>query len=311
MESKIDTAADDQTSSLTARLYKSPSARNEVLSAYDRLLREWQADYVSRFIPTEFGETHVIESASTGATANPNPLLLIPGGQGTAGMWGPVIPILGKTHRIFCVDLIDQVGRCRPERVLKSAQDASDWIAQTLDGLELQQVSVMGNSIGSYMAANFALKYPHRINRLVLTAPAATFAQVRLGYVLRVLIAMASPLRRSSEKFVARTANYRGDPNSPLNKLLVSAMHGTRVISQLTPSRLSLEAIEAWSTPTLAVFGECDDVNDGTSAETIEQLAKVAPTIRTTMIPDAGHLFTTDDFVACAGSALAFLSEET
>ena len=26
---------------------------------------------------------------------------------------------------------------------------------------------------------------------------------------------------------------------------------------------------------------------------------------------DAGHIFTTDDFVACAGSALAFLSEET
>ena len=299
-----------QQASLQSRLYKTNQYREEFLIAYTALMATWQVDYESRFVSTDFGETYVVEVNPPGSgPQDSKPLVLIPGGQGTAGMWGPVMPALSVRRRVLSLDLIDQVGHSRPTRVLENPEEAAVWVAQTLDGLGLGQVNLMGNSIGSFIAAQFALTHPTRVQNLVLTAPAATFARVRAGYIFRVLLTLMSPLKRSKRRFIEFNGNRRGDLEDPFNKLQLVAMSGTRVISKLTPAAFSDTDIQSWAVKTLAIFGECDGVNTIGSAETVAKLKQVNSRIKTEMIANAGHSFTPDDFRHCAKLADAFLRE--
>ena len=299
----------DQQLLLQARLYKSTRSREEFLAAYADLMATWQVEYESRFVCTEFGETHIIQSSPLkNAAPGSKPLVLIPGGQGTAGMWGPVMPTLCANHQTFSLDLIDQVGLSRPTRVVQTPEDSALWMAQALDALGLDEVNLMGNSIGSFIAAKFAHTHPARVNKLILTAPAATFARIRTGYILRVLLTLLAPFEWSKKRFLAYTANQRGDAKDPLNRLMTIAMSGTRVISKLTPAFFDDDELRSFAVQTLAVFGECDGVNSIGSKETMAKLERLNPDIRTAMIADAGHSFTPADFEYCAELADAFLS---
>ena len=152
---KPQTHADQQTS-LQHHLYISDTSREDIANAYERLLDTWEVDFASRFIDTEFGETHVLESRSPkDCSVDLKPLILVPGGMGTAAMWGSVVPTLSRHHQVFCIDLIDQVGRSRPTRVLENQNDATRWLNQILEGLNLHHVSLIGNSIGSSLVANY------------------------------------------------------------------------------------------------------------------------------------------------------------
>jgi len=300
----------DQYAALQTRLYKTDQHREEFLAVYKALMATWQVEYTSRYVSTDFGETYVVEvEPPASEPPDSKPLVLIPGGQGTIGMWGPVVPTLCVNRRVFSLDLIDQVGHSRPTRVIESPEDAALWVAQTLDGLSLQQVNLMGCSIGSFIAAKFALTNPTRVKSLVLTAPAATFARVRTGYIIRVLLALMSPLKRSKQRFIGYTANRRGDLESPFNKLQLVAFSGTRGISKLAPTAFSDADIQSWAVETLAIFGECDGINNISSAETVAKLKRINSSIKTEMIADAGHSFTPDDFRICADIADAFLRE--
>ena len=300
----------DQKAALQKRLYKTDQHRKEFLAAYKALMATWQVEYSSHYVATDFGETYVIEvkPLASGPPAS-KPLVLIPGGQGTAGMWGPVIPALSINRRILSLDLIDQVGHSRPTRVIENPEDAALWVAQTLDGMSLDQVNLMGCSIGSFIAAQFALTHPTKVQSLVLISPAATFARIRAGYIIRVLLTLISPLKRSKQRFLEYAANRRGDPESPFNKLQLVAMMGTRVISRLTPAEFSDAEIRSWPVKTLAIFGESDGVNKVCSAQAIARLRRLNSSIRTEMIADAGHNFTPDDFRYCADLADNFLQD--
>ena len=300
-----------QQRSLQSRLYKSDAARRACLTAYDELLATWQVEYQSTFVATDFGETHVIVCDPTKPIVPDSiPLVLIPGGQGTAGMWGPVMQTLGTNRQVLSLDLIDQIGRSRPSKVIKSVKDASLWLSQTLDGLGLNQVNLMGNSIGSFIAAQFALANPTRTNKLILSAPAATFAPVRIRYIAKVLLTLMSPFKRSKENFIVAQSNHRVDLQDPLSNLLIKAMSCTRVISKLTPTAFSEEDIASLAPATLAIFGEKDGVNALNGPQTIAKLSKLNPAIETNMITAAGHNFTPDDLKYCAELADVFLSED-
>ncbi|WP_127717661.1 alpha/beta fold hydrolase [Halobacteriovorax sp. HLS] len=53
-----------------------------------------------------------------------------------------------------------------------TTQNYIDLINKFLQKLEIENVSIIGNSLGGYMAWNYALKYPNKVNKLVLISPA-------------------------------------------------------------------------------------------------------------------------------------------
>lgn len=104
-----------------------------------------------------------------------DPILLIHGsGPGVTAWanWRGVIPSLSQQARIIAPDMLGfGYTRCPMDRRL----DPDAWLAQLvglLDALDVESVSIVGNSFGGAIALAFARRYPERVRRLVLMGSA-------------------------------------------------------------------------------------------------------------------------------------------
>ncbi|UXY17220.1 alpha/beta fold hydrolase [Chitiniphilus purpureus] len=102
------------------------------------------------------------------------PLLLLHGGLGSTGMFGPVLAALARTRQVIGVDLQGHGRTALGGRDI-SLVDMGDDLAVLLKHLGLQQVDVMGYSMGAGVAFRLAVQHPERVRRLVLVS--AGYAQ--------------------------------------------------------------------------------------------------------------------------------------
>lgn len=101
------------------------------------------------------------------------PLLLISGLASDSQSWPPVLTPLALHHRLIVPDNRGS-GRtplgATPLRVEAMAEDC----LALLDHLSLEKVSVLGHSLGGYIAQRLALRWPERVNRLILVGTTAS-----------------------------------------------------------------------------------------------------------------------------------------
>ncbi|MCE2593687.1 alpha/beta hydrolase [Motilimonas cestriensis] len=274
------------------KLFKSKKSEIEFQKAYDNLLEDWGVETQSQWVRSEFGETHIIVTGPD----NGKPLVLLPGAQGTAAMWGPAISKLSNSRRIYSFDLIDQVGRSRPERILTSPKDCVEWIEQTLDALNLSKVDIVGNSLGSFMVASFASRRPERVNKVILTAPAATVANISFLYIFQVILTLMMPFKGLTKRFLNSSSQGNVKSSSPLYKLLYLAMSESKVISKVVPRLLSDKELSTLSMPFLLILGEKDKVNKAKALNIHKKLLQLVPSAECKILPNAGHLWNREQF---------------
>ncbi|MEO7937444.1 MAG: alpha/beta hydrolase [Burkholderiaceae bacterium] len=85
-------------------------------------------------------------------------LVMLPGTLGTASIFEDVITALGSQLRIVSVTypMIDDIERL------------ADSLARLLDGMGISRASVVGSSLGGFLAQHFAGRHPARVDRLIL-----------------------------------------------------------------------------------------------------------------------------------------------
>jgi len=105
---------------------------------------------------------HYVETG-TGA-----PLLLVHGLADDATIWDSVIPALSARFRVIA---LDQIGFGHSDKPLLNYRVSTfvDFLDGFLTELKIEHVSLIGNSLGGWVAAAFALVHPGRIERLVLS----------------------------------------------------------------------------------------------------------------------------------------------
>ncbi len=103
-------------------------------------------------------------------------VVLLHGLADDVGVWESVIPALAAKHRVIA---LDQVGFGRSDKPLLDYRAATfvDFLDGFLNELKIDRASLVGNSLGGWVAADFALAHPERIDRLVL-CDAAGYAAV-------------------------------------------------------------------------------------------------------------------------------------
>jgi pimeloyl-ACP methyl ester carboxylesterase len=94
-------------------------------------------------VPTRLGTTHINTSGPENAPA----MVLLPGFGTNSTMWFPNIAALSSRFRVYALDTIGQPGKSVPSGVL-AASNSSNWIADVLDGLELEKACMVGISLG-------------------------------------------------------------------------------------------------------------------------------------------------------------------
>jgi pimeloyl-ACP methyl ester carboxylesterase len=93
------------------------------------------------------------------------PLVLVHGLGGSTRWWARNVLALANSYRVYVVDLAG-FGRSRRQRV--ALRDTAGLLVGWMDQLSLPRVSIVGHSMGGFISADLAARFPNRVDRLVL-----------------------------------------------------------------------------------------------------------------------------------------------
>ncbi len=137
---------------------------------------------IDKFVTVYGSRIHYVE-AGNGA-----PLILIHGLADNAGIWDSMIPALSAKFRVIA---LDQIGFGHSDKPLLNFRISTfvDFLDGFLRELKIERASFIGNSLGGWITAAFALARPEGIERLVLsdTAGYAAVAKTMDPRTLRAL----------------------------------------------------------------------------------------------------------------------------
>ena len=97
------------------------------------------------------------------------PLLLLHGGLGSIGMFGPLLPALAANRQVIAVDLHGHGRTALGERSIDYIEMGND-LATVLRELGYGQVDVMGYSFGGATALRLAIQHPALVRRLTVVS---------------------------------------------------------------------------------------------------------------------------------------------
>lgn len=232
------------------------------------------------------------------AAGSGEPLLLIMGLGYTSDMWFRVRPALEDRFRLIWFDNRG-VGRSSvppgPYSIPLLAADA----AAVLDAAEVEAAHVFGISMGGMIAQEFALQYPGRVRKLGLGCTTCGYrhavpasdevlekTRLRAGmspeegswFLVPHIYAKATPRERIAEDIAVRVRTF------PTAQGYLAQLAG--IFAWDARDRIS--AIRA---ETLVIHGVEDElVPPGNAPE----IARRIPGARLEMLPDASHIFFTD-----------------
>ncbi|MEZ2228141.1 MULTISPECIES: alpha/beta hydrolase [unclassified Microcoleus] len=107
-------------------------------------------------------------------------LVFLHGSWDNSNQWLKTIEYLCPQYHCFAPDLLGFGDSERP-KMNYSIDLEVECLAQYLDTLNLQEVYLIGHSLGGWVATSYALKYPDRVKGLVLLAPEGVNAGTRRG----------------------------------------------------------------------------------------------------------------------------------
>ena len=148
-----------------------------------------------------------LELSYTDVGEGPVVVLLHGSGPGVSGLanFGANLPVLSQRLRCIVLDQPGFGGSTRPEKYDRNyLRISADALGGLLDNLGLEQLALLGNSMGGDVAVRYTLDNPKRVTKLMLMGPGGTGATI-LGPspsegITRLMEFNADPTR---EKIVA------------------------------------------------------------------------------------------------------------
>ena len=234
--------------------FKTPEGKTAFLAAYDAAMKLWPVPYEELDVPGRFGMTHIIVSGPKNAP----PLVLLHGYMATSAMWAPNIADFSRDHRVYAIDVMGQPSKSVPTAPIRNAEDYAAWLAETLDGLHLDRICLVGQSYGGWLALNFALSVPDRLEKLVLLSPGGGFAPMVRQFRLRGMLMVWFPTR-VMVNWVMRWLGITAKEARPLLELMYLGLKHFRVpveTLRVLPVMFPDDRLRAMRVPTLLLIGD-------------------------------------------------------
>jgi 3-oxoadipate enol-lactonase len=242
-----------------------------------------------------------------------DPVLLIMGLGATLELWHRVTPMLSPKYRTI---LFDNRGAGRsdaPPGPYSIPQMADDALA-VLDAAGAMTARVFGASMGGMIAQELALNHPQRVRSLILgcTAPGGTAAVPADREVGAALAArMTLPIDQAIRALVpftydASTRHDRIEEDIAIRKR--TAMGNDAFSAQYQAIRSwpgTIDRLHTLAMPVFVIHGETDRL---VPPENGRILARAIPHSTLVMLPNASHIFFTDQPEASKNAILQFLS---
>ena len=199
--------------------FQSAEAKIEYLAYCDEKDKEWPVVSESRMVDTSYGQTFVKVSGPAGAP----PLVLLPGMWTSSVTWGwvPIMVDLSECYRTYAVDNIYDYGRSVNSRTYEGPDDFANWLDELFSALGLgNSITLMGLSLGGWLTNLYTLRFPNRLDKIVVLAPAGTVLPVSLQFNIRAIPMLILPFPYFAKSYLYWLGDY-GMQKDDASRMLV------------------------------------------------------------------------------------------
>jgi pimeloyl-ACP methyl ester carboxylesterase len=249
------------------------------------------------------------------------PLVLLQHFRGNLGNWDPaLINALASTRRVVTFDNAGVGGSTgmTPSTIGDMARDAIAFV----DAMELDQVDLLGFSIGSFVAQEVALIRPAAVRRLILASSAPRGAEGMHGWAPEVIGAVGAPApnpdgylsvffthssasRQAGKDALGRLTARTEDRDKPTTWQTRQAQYDAVCAWGISDHGL-LHRVSAIEIPVFVANGDSDPI---ILPHYSYLLAGLIPQAQVKIYPDSAHGFLFQHHVAVAGDVEAFLTK--
>ncbi|MBC7927138.1 MAG: alpha/beta fold hydrolase [Bryobacteraceae bacterium] len=235
-------------------------------------------------------------------------VVIIHGIGGHKEDWQGVMGVLADRHTVYAIDMIGFGGSSKDAPEIPIARQA-DAVEALLDSEHIDKASLIGNSVGGWVAATFASTRPHRVDKLVLVDVGGFKAMFEspspVNFYPESVADMQKLLSLVTSDSSKHTAEFAATALDALNQSGDRAA-GEAVFKGLFPSPRLEEVMPAIKAPTLVVWGAQDKLFPPVIADLVN--GGIAGS-RKVLIEGAGHFSQLDNPVEFHRVVTGFLNE--
>ena len=223
--------------------------------------------------------------------------MLLHGYWATLTMWTLNIADFSKDYRVYAIDVMGQPSRSIPDEPIRHAADYAAWLTATLDGLHLDRVSLVGMSYGAWLALNYAVAAPERVQRLALLSPAASVLPIVKQFSLRGMLMVLFPTRFTVNSFMRWLAfndnlddfetRRASDKVVDLMYLGVKHFRIPQDTLHVMPTVFSDGELRAMHVPTLLLIGDHEVIYEPATA--LARARRLIPDVEGDLVPRSSH----------------------
>lgn len=209
-------------------------------------------------------------------------LLLLHGLFGALSNWNAVLEHFSQNYRV----IIPLIPIYEGKRVKPSVEGLTDFVEEFVNDMELNDFTVIGNSLGGHLALTYTLRHPDKVRHMVLTGSSGLFeAGMGAGFP-----------RRGDQKYLRERIQFTFyDPATATDDLVAEVTDivnntpkAIRVVKiARSAQRMNMaEQIITIQTPTLLIWGLNDNITPSYVAHEFE---KLIPNSELHFIDKCGH----------------------
>jgi len=266
-------------------IYRSDAGAHAVEDHYRALLRAWPVPSEQLRVPTHAGETFVVACGPRDAP----PVLLLHGSAVNSAMWMADAAVWSQQLRLYAVDLPGEPGLSAPARLDLASDAHARWLDDVVAGLGVERPSIVGISLGGWLAIDYATRRPGRVDQLALLCPSGIGRQKWAAALASLaLLPFGRRGKLAALKLVLGPASFAATPDAMARGELVLVIH-----AHFRPRRERLPifddaALSRLTAPMFVTVGGRDRLLD--SAATRRRLERCAPHATIRFLAEAGHL---------------------
>jgi pimeloyl-ACP methyl ester carboxylesterase len=265
----------------------------------------------SRYVMANGVRTHYWESGNGGPTV----IALHGGGAGSSGMagMGPLLERLGGDARVIAPDSVGGFGLTDPYApVPYGLMSRVQHLADFMDALCLDKVSMIGNSQGAWTGAQYAILHPDRVEKMVLISSLTIANSLNIPQrptdalkalndydgtregMRRILQALIIDPKRITDKLIDDRQAAAMRPGAL--EAFKAFGRGTAALRQNALFALQNDMTRSLPTmvktiPTIIIWGDSDTF---ALPETGKKIGEFVPEAKFHWVPGAGHQVQTD-----------------
>jgi len=280
-------------------IYFTPQVQTEMMAIYDAKLAQWPTPYESRYVDTTYGKVHIIISGPESAP----PMLLLNAGQMSGWSWMTNVGALNEGYRTYAIDTIGEPGKSELSDINyfpKNGVEWSDLLVEITDKLGTRKAFVVGASNGGFLALNYAIHYPERIEKIALLGAMGLTPSTNEN-IMRITFSQMFPLKWVQDNTVRWSFGDDPELHAQIDEWFYLVFQTAP--QQSPPVTMKAEELKQIGVPALAVLGNQDNLMG--DLEAVRELASNVPGIEIVEI-EASHLMGMEEPETCNQLILDF-----